>query len=65
MIIGGGYIGLEVAAAARAHGVDVTIVEREDRVLARVASPELSAVLATYHRQRGTTIITGTRSSGD
>ncbi|MGW6199731.1 NAD(P)/FAD-dependent oxidoreductase [Kribbella sp. NPDC055110] len=58
VIIGGGYIGLEVAAAARAQGVDVTIVEREDRVLARVASPELSAMLAAYHRERGTTIVT-------
>ncbi|TDO46869.1 3-phenylpropionate/trans-cinnamate dioxygenase ferredoxin reductase subunit [Kribbella sp. VKM Ac-2527] len=59
VIIGGGYIGLEVAAAARANGVEVTIVEREQRVLARVASEELSAILASYHRERGTTIITG------
>jgi 3-phenylpropionate/trans-cinnamate dioxygenase ferredoxin reductase component len=59
VIIGGGYIGLEVAAAARANGLDVTIVEREHRVLARVASPELSDLLASYHRERGTTIITG------
>jgi 3-phenylpropionate/trans-cinnamate dioxygenase ferredoxin reductase component len=59
VIVGGGYIGLEVAAAARANGVDVTIVEREHRVLARVASPELSGILASYHRERGTMIITG------
>jgi len=59
VIIGGGYIGMEVAAAARASGIDVTIVEREHRVLARVASPELSGILASYHRERGTTIITG------
>jgi 3-phenylpropionate/trans-cinnamate dioxygenase ferredoxin reductase subunit len=59
VIIGGGYIGLEVAAAARANGLDVTVVEREHRVLARVASPELSGILASCHRARGTTIING------
>jgi len=58
VIIGGGYIGLEVAAAARAIGVEVTVVERERRVLARVASPDLSAILTAYHRERGTAIIT-------
>jgi 3-phenylpropionate/trans-cinnamate dioxygenase ferredoxin reductase subunit len=60
-IIGGGYIGLEVAAAARAHGAEVTIFEREDRVLARVASPQLSEILASYHAARGTTIVTDAR----
>ncbi|WP_213575978.1 FAD-dependent oxidoreductase [Rhodococcus sp. USK13] len=58
-IIGGGYVGLEVAASARARGCDVTVIEREDRVLARVASPELSSVLTQFHRDRGTRIITG------
>ncbi|QRE82671.1 NAD(P)-binding protein [Rhodococcus ruber] len=58
-IVGGGYVGLEVAASARARGCEVTVVEREDRVLARVASPELSAVLTRFHRDRGTRIITG------
>ncbi|MEU2001638.1 NAD(P)/FAD-dependent oxidoreductase [Rhodococcus sp. NPDC019627] len=58
-IIGGGYVGLEVAASARARGCEVTVIEREDRVLARVASPELSSVLTEFHRDRGTRIITG------
>jgi 3-phenylpropionate/trans-cinnamate dioxygenase ferredoxin reductase subunit len=58
-IIGGGYVGLEVAAAARAHGAQITVFEREDRVLARVASPQLSEILAAYHRERGTKIVTG------
>jgi 3-phenylpropionate/trans-cinnamate dioxygenase ferredoxin reductase subunit len=58
VIIGGGYIGLEVAAAARVNGVEVTIVEREQRVLARVASQDLSAALTSYHRERGIAIIT-------
>ncbi|MDX6249760.1 MAG: 3-phenylpropionate/trans-cinnamate dioxygenase ferredoxin reductase component [Kribbellaceae bacterium] len=58
VIIGGGYIGMEVAAVARANSVDVTVVERECRILARVASPELSGVLTAYHRERGAEIIT-------
>ncbi|OPX10654.1 NAD(P)/FAD-dependent oxidoreductase [Mycobacterium sp. AT1] len=57
-IVGGGYIGLEVAAEARRHGVAVTVIEREDRVLARVASPEFSAALAAQHAALGTEIVT-------
>ncbi|MCQ4079192.1 FAD-dependent oxidoreductase [Streptomyces sp. RB6PN25] len=60
-IVGGGYIGLEVAAVARANGVEVTVVEREERVLARVASPRLSEILTAHHRARGTRILTGAR----
>lgn len=59
VIVGGGYIGLEVAAVARANDVAVTIVEREDRVLARVASPRLSEILAAHHQRQGTRIVTG------
>lgn len=56
-IVGGGYIGLEVAATARRHGAAVTVIEREDRVLARVASRELSDFLTAHHRARGTEIL--------
>ena len=59
VIIGGGYIGLEVAAVARANDIEVTVVEREERVLARVASARLSEILAEYHRNHGTRIIIG------
>ncbi|WP_342028660.1 NAD(P)/FAD-dependent oxidoreductase [Gordonia westfalica] len=55
-IIGGGYVGMEVAAVARSHDVPVTVVERENRILARVASPDLSQRLTDYHRARGTDI---------
>jgi 3-phenylpropionate/trans-cinnamate dioxygenase ferredoxin reductase subunit len=57
-IVGGGWIGLEVAASARAADIDVTVIEREDRLLARVASPELSRFLTGYHSERGTKILT-------
>ena len=58
-IVGGGYIGLEVAASARALGIDVVILEREARVLARVANPVLSEFFTAYHRTRGVEILTG------
>lgn len=58
-IIGGGYIGLEVAAVARARGIEVTVFEREQRVLARVASVQFSEILASCHQAQGTVVVTG------
>lgn len=58
-IVGGGYIGLEVAAVARRSGVEITVVEREERVLCRIASPLLSEILCAHHRGQGTRIVTG------
>ncbi len=55
-IVGGGYIGLEAAASARALGSEATIVEREPRVLARVACEILSGFFQTVHRSQGVTI---------
>jgi 3-phenylpropionate/trans-cinnamate dioxygenase ferredoxin reductase component len=52
-IIGAGYIGLEVAASARSLGADVVVVEREARVLARVASPPLSEFFQRRHMAAG------------
>lgn len=57
-IVGAGYVGLEVAAAGLEHGVDVTVIERADRALGRVASPILSSWLSRYHRDRGTRLRT-------
>ncbi len=53
VIIGAGYIGLEAAAVLRKLGCEVTVVEMLDRVLARVAGPELSEFYAAYHRDQG------------
>ena len=58
-IIGGGYIGLEVAASARALGLDVTVIERETRLLARVASAELSRFYERVHVAQGVEILLG------
>lgn len=58
-IVGGGYVGLEVAASARELGAEATVLEREDRILARVASPPLSRFFHDYHIDRGVRIETG------
>ncbi|MFD9893926.1 NAD(P)/FAD-dependent oxidoreductase [Amycolatopsis sp. NPDC059027] len=56
VVIGGGFIGLEFAAHA---GRPVTIVEAQDRLLARVASPEISAYFAELHEKSGHTVLLG------
>jgi NADPH-dependent 2,4-dienoyl-CoA reductase/sulfur reductase-like enzyme len=53
VIIGGGWIGLEVASAARRAGADVTVLEASDLPLARVLGPEVATVFATLHRRHG------------
>lgn len=52
-IIGGGYVGLETAASARALKAEVIVLERECRLLARVACPELSEFFLSVHRDEG------------
>ena len=58
-VIGGGYIGLEAAASARAVGAEVVVIEREARVLARVACEALSSFFQDYHHQHGVHFILG------
>ncbi len=58
VVIGGGYIGLEVAAVARKAGLEVTILEAAPRVLARVTPPVISDFFQTLHRDAGVTILT-------
>ncbi len=55
-VVGGGYIGLEAAASARGLGAEATIIERESRVLARVACQQLSDFFENYHRAQGVAI---------
>jgi 3-phenylpropionate/trans-cinnamate dioxygenase ferredoxin reductase subunit len=52
-IVGGGYVGLEVAAAAVKMGAAVTVLEALPRVLARVTAPVVSAFYERVHRQAG------------
>ncbi len=53
VVIGGGWIGLEVAAAARKRGVAVSVIEPLERVCARGLPPEASEMLAALHREHG------------
>jgi 3-phenylpropionate/trans-cinnamate dioxygenase ferredoxin reductase subunit len=56
VIIGGGYIGLEAAAVLRAQGLDVTVLEAQDRLLARVTCSVVSDYVAELHRRHGTDV---------
>jgi 3-phenylpropionate/trans-cinnamate dioxygenase ferredoxin reductase subunit len=56
-IIGGGFIGLEVAATARKKGKAVTVVEVAPRLMARVVAPVISDTYATLHRLQGVELI--------
>lgn len=58
LVVGGGYIGLEIAAVARKAGKKVTVLEAMDRILARVVAPEVSDFYAGLHTNEGVTIHT-------
>ena len=53
VIVGAGYIGLEVAAVTRQLGHDVTVIEMADRVMSRVVSPEISDFYQVEHAGHG------------
>jgi len=57
VIIGGGYIGLETAASLRKLGADVTVLEREERVLSRVTAPEMSTFFEALHGQYNVSVL--------
>ena len=59
VIIGGGYIGLEVAASLRKKGMVVTVIEAANRILARVASEPLADRLTKLHEDNGVQVFTG------
>ena len=52
-VVGAGWIGLEVAAAARQAGVEVTVVDAAEQPLLRVLGPEVARVFADLHRDQG------------
>ena len=60
VIVGGGYIGLEVAAVGRELGLNVHVLEMEERILQRVTTPEMSAYYHQLHEGRGVNIHTNT-----
>lgn len=60
LVLGGGFIGAEVAATAAAAGLDVTLVEARGTLLAGALPAEVGEVIAGLHRDRGVTVLTGT-----
>ena len=63
-VVGGGYIGLEVAASGRALGAEVVVIERETRLLARVAAEPLSTFFKGYHETHGVRFELGASVTG-
>jgi len=53
VVVGGGFIGLEVAASARTRGCGVTVIELADRLMGRAVAPEIGAWYAELHRRHG------------
>ncbi|BBZ58131.1 NAD(P)/FAD-dependent oxidoreductase [Mycolicibacterium phocaicum] len=60
VVIGAGFIGLEVAAAARAHGASVTVVEATERPMGRAISQEMSHYFASLHRRHQVRLLLNT-----
>nr|WP_123023982.1 FAD-dependent oxidoreductase [Mycolicibacterium stellerae] len=61
VVIGGGFIGLEAAAVARAQGKSVTVVEAVDRLIGRAVAPVVSDFYRAAHTRRGVDVRLGTR----
>ena len=55
--IGGGFIGLEIAAVAKKRGLDVTVVEAQSRLMERAVSPIVSEYFAEVHEQAGVQLV--------
>jgi 3-phenylpropionate/trans-cinnamate dioxygenase ferredoxin reductase subunit len=64
ILIGGGVVGLEVAASAAELGIKVTVIEIAPRILARVCDEDTSAVIHQRHRDYGVDIRTDTVCAG-
>ena len=64
VFIGGGWIGLEAASAARDAGADVTVLEALELPLVRVLGPEVAQVFADLHRAHGVDLRTSVQVAG-
>lgn len=64
VVIGGGFIGLEVAAVAAKHGLDVTVFEALERVMARAVSKTVSDFFEAEHRKAGVKLLVNTGVEG-
>jgi NADPH-dependent 2,4-dienoyl-CoA reductase/sulfur reductase-like enzyme len=57
VVIGGGFIGMEVTAVLAQKGIDVALVLNDDRVFKKLFSPEMSSFFETYYAARGVRLI--------
>lgn len=64
VLIGGGYIGLEIAAVARRIGLQVSVLEAAPQLLARVTGPEVGAFYGELHREHGVEVRCGVTVTG-
>ncbi|MFD3488359.1 NAD(P)/FAD-dependent oxidoreductase [Streptomyces sp. NPDC058665] len=64
VVVGGGFIGLEAAAVARALGKEVTVVEAAERLIPRATAPVVSDFYRRAHRRRGTRVLLSAAVSG-
>jgi 3-phenylpropionate/trans-cinnamate dioxygenase ferredoxin reductase component len=64
VVIGGGWIGLEVAATARQKGADVVVVEAQARLCERTVPADISEHLLALHRKHGTRVLLGAGVAG-
>jgi 3-phenylpropionate/trans-cinnamate dioxygenase ferredoxin reductase subunit len=61
VVIGGGFIGLEVAAVARKNGKTTSVIHRSERLMSRVVSPTTSQFFKDAHERRGTNVLLNTQ----
>jgi 3-phenylpropionate/trans-cinnamate dioxygenase ferredoxin reductase subunit len=64
-IVGGGFIGLEVAVSAAEAGKNVTVIESQDRLMARVLPPVLSEIFLKKHQEMGVNVLLNTQLSNE
>jgi len=64
VVIGGGYIGLEVAAVAAQRGAEVTVLEASERFMPRTVSPIVSAFYEEVHAAHGVRVMVGAKADG-
>lgn len=61
LVVGGGFIGLEVAATAREMGLDVTLIEVSNQPLANILGAEIAETITDFHLEKGIELITGVK----
>ncbi|KAK9857184.1 hypothetical protein WJX84_003040 [Apatococcus fuscideae] len=64
VVVGGGYIGMEVSSMLTPHGLNITLVFPEDRLMSRLFTPDIAAYYEKYYQDKGIKLIKGELASG-